>query len=100
MATSRNAETKDNAASLTRRSLFELAGLALAATAISPALATEKPFRSSVPPAKTPADTVGPVMTTLSTYMSEAGAKALPDEVAEKTKQHILDTFARHDLGL
>lgn len=94
MPTSRNAETKDNAATLTRRSLFELAGLAVAATAISPALATEKPFRSSVPPAKTPADTVGPVMTTLSTYMSEAGAKALPDDVAEKTKQHILDTFA------
>src|SRR5258707_15451739 len=26
--------------------------------------------------------------------MSEAGAKALPDDVAEKTKQHILDTLA------
>ena len=33
-------------------------------------------------------------MTALSTYMSEAAAKALPDEVAEKAKQHILDTFA------
>jgi 2-methylcitrate dehydratase PrpD len=33
-------------------------------------------------------------MSKLSTYMSEAGAKPLPDEVTEKTKQHILDTFA------
>src|SRR4029077_2485056 len=56
-------------------------------------LPAEKPFRCSVL-AATPADTVGPVMTRLSTYMSEAGTKALPDEVTEKTKQHILDTFA------
>jgi len=84
---------KDKAATLTRRSLFELAGLAVAATAIAPALPAEKPFRCSVL-AATPADTVGPVMTRLSTYMSEAGTKALPDEVTEKTKQHILDTFA------
>ncbi len=96
MPRNRNDETlaKDNAATLTRRSLFELAGLAVAASAISPALAREKPFRSSVPSAATPADTVGAVMTTLGTYMSEAGGKALPDEVTEKTKQHILDTFA------
>jgi 2-methylcitrate dehydratase PrpD len=84
---------KDKSATLTRRSLFELAGLAVAATAISPALPAEKPLRSSVPTA-TPADSVGSVMTRLSTYMSEAGTKALPDEAAEKTKQHILDTFA------
>jgi 2-methylcitrate dehydratase PrpD len=36
----------------------------------------------------------GPVMTRLSTYMSEAGAADLPGEVAEKTKHHVLDTFA------
>jgi 2-methylcitrate dehydratase PrpD len=96
MPRNRNDETlvKDNAATLTRRSWFELAGLAVAATAISPVLAKEKSFRSSTPAIATPADTVGPVMTRLSTYMSEAGAKALPDEVAQKTKQHILDTFA------
>jgi 2-methylcitrate dehydratase PrpD len=39
-------------------------------------------------------ETVGSVMQTLSTYMSEASARALPDEVAEKTKRHVLDTFA------
>jgi 2-methylcitrate dehydratase PrpD len=33
-------------------------------------------------------------MTTLSTYMSEAWNRALPDAVIEKAKHHILDTFA------
>ena len=38
---------------------------------------------------------VSQVMTRLSTYMSEAAAHAqLPAEVVEKTKHHILDTFA------
>jgi 2-methylcitrate dehydratase PrpD len=37
---------------------------------------------------------VSPVMTRLSTYMSEAASHALPDEVVEKSKHHILDTFA------
>ena len=34
------------------------------------------------------------VITTLSTYMTEAGDRPLPGEVAEKAKQHILDTIA------
>src|ERR1700675_4667070 len=33
-------------------------------------------------------------MAKLSAYMSEAGGRALPDEVTEKVKHHILDTFA------
>ncbi len=33
-------------------------------------------------------------MAKLSLYMSEAAGRALPDEVTEKAKQHILDTFA------
>jgi len=33
-------------------------------------------------------------MEKLSTYMSEAGERELPDEVVEKAKQHILDTLA------
>src|SRR5262245_15588350 len=37
---------------------------------------------------------VGPVMAALSSYMSAARERALPDEVAEKTKHHVLDTFA------
>jgi len=34
------------------------------------------------------------MMTRLSTYMSEARNRALPDAVLEKAKHHILDTFA------
>jgi len=33
-------------------------------------------------------------MTKLSSYMSEAGGRPLPEEALDKTKQHILDTFA------
>jgi len=40
------------------------------------------------------ADNVSPVMAKLSAYMSEAGGRALPEEVVEKAKHHILDTFA------
>ena len=32
-------------------------------------------------------------MDALSTYMSEAANRPLPDEVVEKTKHHILDTL-------
>jgi len=35
-----------------------------------------------------------PTMARLSSYMSEAGSQPLPEEVVEKTKQHIIDTFA------
>src|SRR5882724_5005660 len=37
---------------------------------------------------------VSPLMQQLSAYMGGAGTRALPDEVVEKAKQHILDTFA------
>ena len=37
---------------------------------------------------------VSPVMATLSKYMSEARNRPLPDDVIEKAKHHILDTFA------
>lgn len=37
---------------------------------------------------------VSSVMARLSSYMSEAGERAMPAEVLEKTKQHVLDTFA------
>jgi 2-methylcitrate dehydratase PrpD len=40
------------------------------------------------------AQAAGPIMTTLSAYMSAAAERPLPDEVIEKTKQHVLDTFA------
>jgi 2-methylcitrate dehydratase PrpD len=37
---------------------------------------------------------IGPVMARLSSYMSEAGSRALPEAIAEQAKFHILDTFA------
>lgn len=35
-----------------------------------------------------------PTMTKLSSYMSEAGSQPLPEEALDKTKQHVIDTFA------
>jgi 2-methylcitrate dehydratase PrpD len=77
-------------ATLTRRSLFELAGLAIAAAGLPDdlAMAMQTPSTDKAVPS------VSPVMDKLSTYMSEASSRALPDEVAEKAKHHILDTFA------
>ncbi|HUJ49862.1 MAG TPA: MmgE/PrpD family protein, partial [Bryobacteraceae bacterium] len=62
---------------LTRRSLFQCAGLAtvLARRGVS-------------------ATGISPAMSALSGYMSEAGSRALPGEALEKTKEHILDTLA------
>jgi 2-methylcitrate dehydratase PrpD len=37
---------------------------------------------------------LSPTMARLSAYMTETGSRALPEEALEKTKQHILDTFA------
>jgi 2-methylcitrate dehydratase PrpD len=37
---------------------------------------------------------ISPGMSKLSAYMTEAGTGPLPQEALEKTKQHILDTFA------
>ena len=66
---------------LTRRSLLQHTGWFAAAAAIPPI-------------AGLAADSTSPVMTKLSAYMSEARDRALPDDVMEKAKQHILDTFA------
>src|ERR1700686_431675 len=66
--------------SLSRRSLLQRAGWTVAAAA--------------VPSGVFAADNISPVMAKLSAYMSEAGGRALPDEVVEKAKHHILDTFA------
>ena len=65
---------------LSRRGLLQCAGWSVAAAALPSGLFA--------------AETVSPVMAKLSAYMSEAGGRALPDEVVEKAKHHILDTFA------
>lgn len=64
-----------------RRLLLQGAGAALASVVLpaSPSLSRES---------------AGPVITRLSGYMSDAKSAALPPEVIEKAKQHILDTFA------
>jgi 2-methylcitrate dehydratase PrpD len=66
---------------LSRRRILKQAGLAIVAAACRPwpGLAV---------------DHVSPVMAKLSAYMSEARSRALPEEVTEKVKQHILDTLA------
>ena len=66
---------------LSRRSLLQRAGFAVAAAGFSrvPALA---------------ADSVSLAMARLSSYMSDARNRTLPEEVTEKAKHHILDTFA------
>ena len=40
------------------------------------------------------AEPVSPVMAKLTSHMSEARDRALPGEVIEKAKHHVLDTFA------
>jgi len=76
--------------SLTRRGLFEIAGLAIAAAALPPNLA----FAGAAPLDGNASQETSSVMERLSSYMSEARSRALPDEVVEKTKQHVLDTLA------
>ena len=49
---------------------------------------------TALPWARLRADSPGPVMTAVSNYMAAAGERVLPSEVVEKTKHHILDTFA------
>ena len=72
---------------LTRRDVLKQAGGVLAASMVPPRAA-------ALAAAAAPASAISPLMTTLSTYMSEAGTRALPEAVIEKTKHMILDTLA------
>ncbi|HXI30339.1 MAG TPA: MmgE/PrpD family protein [Vicinamibacterales bacterium] len=65
-----------------RRTVLRGLGAAVATAFVRPARLAAAP-----PP-------VGPVMTTLSEYMSAARGRRLPPEVVEKCTHHILDTFA------
>jgi len=66
---------------MTRRGALRKAGALAAAVALPPRAATA-------------ADPVSSVMATLSSYMSEAHERALPDKVLLEAKHHILDTVA------
>ena len=81
---------------LTRRSLFELTGLALATAAFPTELAVAGQSVRAVRAGSSSraGQNPGTVMEKLSMYMSKAGGRALPEEVAEKAKHHILDTLA------
>jgi 2-methylcitrate dehydratase PrpD len=80
---------------MNRRELINRAALVIG-VAVSPTLrliARQRP--EGVDPGKTMADyPVSAAMTRLSTYMSDAKDRALPDEVIEQAKRHILDTLA------
>ncbi len=65
---------------MSRRELLQRSALALGAAAL--------------PSIRLRAQAIGPVMTTLSGYMAAAKDRALPADVIEKAKHHILDTFA------
>jgi len=90
----KNALIENADAMLTRRGLFEFAGLTLATAALQPLAGLAKPSSGQKSAGQGSAQGVSPVMEKLSTYMSEAGERELPDEVVEKAKQHILDTLA------
>ena len=68
-------------AGLTRRSLMR-GGLGFAAAAAIPSYAGAGN------------EDISPVMTKLSSYMSEASNRALPSRVLDQTKYHVLDTLA------
>jgi 2-methylcitrate dehydratase PrpD len=74
-------DSEDMRRRLDRRSLL-LGSVGLAAAAALPR------------PASAAADEVGTVMARLSAYMSEAGRRALPEQIVHETKYHILDTLA------
>jgi len=70
---------------LSRRDLLRHAGWLAAGAAFLPAARLA---------GQTPGGAVSPVMARLSAYMAEARSRALPAEVIEKAKHHILDTIA------
>ena len=83
--------TGNRGSGLTRRSWFELAGLAIGAAAIpSQVIAAGTPAAQD----EAPVQGTSPTMEKLSRYMSGARERALPEEVVEKAKHHILDTLA------
>ena len=75
---------------LPRRRLLKLSGMSTILAVVPSGLAKATSFFRADEPAKG----IGPIMQQLSTYMGAAGTRALPEDVTEKAKEHILDTFA------
>src|SRR5262245_32308068 len=80
----------------TRRDVLIRAAGTLTAAAMSSPFAAAAGRQAQTPPlSQTMSDfPVSEVMTRLSTYMSQARERALPDEVVARAKRHTLDTFA------
>ena len=95
-----NPEWPDDAARLTRRDVLQRAGWMVAgAASLRQGYGGQADLLAASQAAATPAQTaadlpVSDVMMLLSTYMSEARNRALPDEVLERAKRHVLETFA------
>jgi len=89
MKSNRHHSTAADSRYITRRSLLELAGLTITAAAFPSSAACVPP-----PQQAKSSQAAGSVMNALSTYMSEAANRPLPDEAAERAKHHILDTMA------
>jgi 2-methylcitrate dehydratase PrpD len=81
--------SKGNTLKLSRRTMIHSTGLALGSAPFVGLAATAP--RELLP---ANSDTARQVMPILSMYMSGASKRVLPDEVVEKTKHHIIDTFA------
>jgi len=86
---------------MSRRSILRGAGLAASAAmlpgaaALARAAGQEKENGPVLRPGQTRAEfPISDVTRRLAAYMSEARGRALPEEVLEQAKRHILDTFA------
>src|SRR5260370_11569274 len=74
---------------VTRRHWIKLSGMSTVLAALPSGFAKTASFLRS-----DEAQGVSPIMQQLSADMSAASTRALPDEVVEQAKQHILHTFA------
>src|SRR6202048_417453 len=77
-------------AAITRRQIIWLGGLSSVLAALSPNFAKAAEFLFP----DESSSKVSEIMQQLSAYMSAASTRALPEDVVEKAKHHILDTFA------
>src|SRR6266404_2901621 len=81
--------------SLTRRSLLQSLAAAAAAAALPVKAAGAREEGSKILESTQEAKSASaPVIGQLSAYMAAAGTQAIPEDAIEKTKHHVLDTFA------
>ena len=95
-ARNENSSTEDPTTLLTRRTLLHNAGLVIAGVAFpaDAAAVSPGPTVASQNDSVNGEHPISDVMRRLSTYMSEARDRALPDRAVDQTKWHVLDTVA------